>query len=797
MTASPRMRKLLYFFLPLALIFLTALAPTAHALAPDLQAALESLDPDGEIPVIITLSDKVDFTIFEGLHKGPRRSRMITELKSRADISQRPLKAFLEGKGAKKLKPLWIINGIAVIARADVIRELAGQPGIEDIKLDAVVYAPQVNYETSSLPEWNLDMIQAPEIWNLGYQGEGVVIASMDTGVDLNHPDLQSRWRGGTNSWFNPFSINCTVPDLLCTPCNANSSFPCDVNGHGTQTTGIMVGGDAGGTAIGVAPEAKWIAVKIFNDDDIASYSVIHQGFQWLLDPDGNPDTDDAPDIVNNSWGLNNVNTCSSEFQTDIQTLKAANIAVVFSAGNSGPYPSTSVSPANNHSAFAVGAVDSAQRIAPFSSRGPSACDGDIFPEVVAPGLNIRTSDLTSGGIFPNFYATVSGTSFSSAHVAGAMALLLNAFPDANVNELEAALKQSASDLGMPGKDNVYGYGLIDLGKAYNLLVHPIPEIEALPPSYDFGTTKIGRISSSKIVTITNQGTTGLVIGTISITGSDSSEFRISVDTCSEKAIGSLSTCKIEVVFSPSSKGVKSADLSVPSNDPDTPTLDVSLSGAGVQGSYNAVALLTPNGGEVMPSGSTYTIRWGAPALAVKFRLLFSLDKGLTWNLITPTPITGTSYNWAVPIPFGNKKACLVKVIGYQSSNIKVGGDSSDAPFTIEVVKITSPDGREILESGKTWTITWKTNRTKRPVAKTKLFYSTNGGTTWSLITTPPYLTGDPGSYFWTAPTVTKTKSNSRVRIELKDEFGNILGADVSDSYFEIKVLNITGSGSQ
>lgn len=166
----------------------------------------------------------------------------------------------------------------------------------------------------------------------------------MDTGVDINHPDLQSKWRGGTNSWYDP---------------NGEHATPYDAHGHGTQTMGIMVDGDAGGTSVGVAPVANWIAVKIFNDRGTASLSVIHQGFQWLLDPDHNPDTDDAPDVVNNSWGLDSVNGCSSEFQADIQALKASNIAVVFAAGNYGPYPSTSISPANNTISFAAGATDS------------------------------------------------------------------------------------------------------------------------------------------------------------------------------------------------------------------------------------------------------------------------------------------------------------------------------------------------------------------------------------------------------------------------------------------------------
>jgi len=342
----------LSLLITLLFIFLTAFTSKA-AIAPGLQSALQSLGPDEEISVIITLSDRVDLSTFKDIDKSLRRSRIIEDLKGRADFSQRPLRAFLESRKVKKLKNLWIINGIAVTLGAEVIRELAAQPGIENIRLDATIQAPQVNYETSSLPEWNLYTIRAPEVWNMGYRGEGIVVASMDTGVDLNHPDLEEKWRGRGNSWYDPHSEHDT---------------PYDAHGHGTQVMGIVVGGDAGGTAIGVAPDSKWIAVKIFNDEGMASLSAIHQGFQWVLDPDGNPNTDDTPDIVNNSWGLNSINGCSLEFRPDIQALKAANIAVVFSAGNSGPYPLTSESPANNPEAFAVGAIDSSFTIAPFSS---------------------------------------------------------------------------------------------------------------------------------------------------------------------------------------------------------------------------------------------------------------------------------------------------------------------------------------------------------------------------------------------------------------------------------------------
>ncbi len=308
---------------------------------------------------------------------------------------------------------------------------------------------------------WNLDAIHAPDLWALGYIGQGIVVANMDSGVDINHPDLAPRWRGGSNSWYD---VHGQHPDI-----------PFDAAGHGTRSMGLMVAGDATGFALGVAPGARWIAVKVWDDAGDAQISDFTLSFQWLLDPDGDPSTDDAPHVINNSWGFETqAGFCDTVFQADIQALQAAGIAVVFSAGNSGILgAASSVSPANNPEAYAVGSVDNTLSVSNSSSRGPSACDGTFFPEVVAPGEQAYTTDLSSGGL-PSFIQ-VSGTSFSAPHVAGAMTALLSAFPNATVPHLEWALIKTAQDLGVPGADNDYGHGLIDVAAAYTDLLGCTP----------------------------------------------------------------------------------------------------------------------------------------------------------------------------------------------------------------------------------------------------------------------------------------------------------------------------------
>jgi hypothetical protein len=120
-----------------------------------------------------------------------------------------------------------------------------------------------------------------------------------------------------------------------------------------------------------------------------------------------------------------------------------------------------------------------------------------------------------------------------------------------------------------------------------------------------------------------------------------------------------------------------------------------------------------------------------------------------------------------------------------------VGVAISAAPFTIEVVKVASPNGGETWKEGETHDITWTTNGTKKPVAKVKLYYTKDGESTWNRICDPLTgkcaLTGNPGSYDWKVPSVRKTKENCKVRVELIDKSGNLLGTDASDNYFSIQ----------
>jgi hypothetical protein len=134
----------------------------------------------------------------------------------------------------------------------------------------------------------------------------------------------------------------------------------------------------------------------------------------------------------------------------------------------------------------------------------------------------------------------------------------------------------------------------------------------------------------------------------------------------------------------------------------------------------------------------------------------------------------------------GNQKNCLVKVIGYDATDVKVGADKSDSVFTIEVVRLTAPSDPGIsMTTGDTYTITWTTNDTKRTVGKVKLFLTKNGGVSWGdPIAT--FLGSNPGTFDWTVPDVQEARTQCKIKVELKDANGVVLGQDASNNYFTI-----------
>jgi Subtilase family len=487
--------------LPTGILWLSLLGLPAQAavIEPGLETAIRSGVAGAETSVIVTFQNKIDPQAFHEIDKRQRRAQLLRALKMEASGLPEAVRRFAEERGASNVRSLWAGHAMALSGGPALLRELAALPGIESIRTDQVVRvfdgrrskipvqpfrgvlpsvrkprldssqagsesesmtasrgfeATSISYASSARPGWNLAAVKGPDLWALGFKGRGVVVASLDTGVDGDHPDLAAQYRGGANSWLDPHGEHPT---------------PADKDGHGTHAMSLVVGRASGGTAIGMAPDARWVAAKIFNDAGFSRESVMHQSLQWVLDPDGDVTTDDAPDVVNLSWAVSAVNVCSRAFQDELDLLRTSGIAVVMSAGNSGPAVSTSISPANNSGQLSVGSVDSRYMVSAFSSRGPSACDGGLFPALVAPGEQVLAADLSFGGM--PLYATVSGTSFAAPHVAGAMALLISAVPTVTLPVLESALKASAVLTGMDGTPLLAGPGMFDTLAAYRAIL--------------------------------------------------------------------------------------------------------------------------------------------------------------------------------------------------------------------------------------------------------------------------------------------------------------------------------------
>ena len=477
------------------LLLLGQTAAHGGSISPELAAKLEAGTDEQLHPVIVQLADSLDIDSLNAqldkMEAEHRTRRVVEELRNKAETTQKELRRRFTlreiGGRAADVTPFWIFNGFTLAADAETIRELAARPDIAAVFASKpVVRLAATKAETAAVStgQWNLDRIGAPDLWGQGFHGEGAVVAILDTGVDPNHPALAGKWRGGTKDWFDPYTSTAT---------------PFDDDGHGTGAMGLILGGDPATSPMGVAPAARWIGARIFRPvrnpatglpESTADIPQIIASFQWALNPDGNPATADAPDVINCSWDLV-PQTAPSDydpvFRSIIRTLKTAGIAVVVAAGNQGAaVGGSSSSPGNYPESISVGSTglnNGVETVSSFSSRGPTAAPAaeftsvgltydPIYPMLTAPG------DLVFTAVLNNGFPFVSGTSFSAPHVAGAIALLanktqINGTSHPALPAIKSALKNGALDLGAAGPDNDYGYGRLNLlrsGAILNLI---------------------------------------------------------------------------------------------------------------------------------------------------------------------------------------------------------------------------------------------------------------------------------------------------------------------------------------
>ncbi|HBT82999.1 MAG TPA: hypothetical protein DEB35_06060 [Desulfuromonas sp.] len=638
----------------LLLTFCAGSAADAAPVSVEVYQRMAAIGPGGRVPVIVRFAERSDLALLaqRGDRKQARRE-MLQGLRSQARLSQGSLQELLRRQGEAPTE-LWLINALAVRVPPALIGTLAGWPGVAAVELDGQVTPPTpVTLAVPSAPTGNVAALGVQTLWDAGFTGSGTVVASFDSGVDVTHPDLVGSWRGGSNSWYDPFTPSTE-------PYDGETN-----NGHGTAVTSLMVGAAAGGETIGVAPGAQWIAAKIFSDAGVSSISIIVQSFQWALDPDNNLDTDDAPDVINNSWGLeNSLGDCvdDTSLHTLIQNVQTAGIHVVFSAGNDGPAPATSVSPGNYPEGLAVGSIGPAYAVSAFSSRGPSACSGsiyddlvdDVFPEVVAPGEQVTVA--VPRNIFPSGYGSASGTSFSAPHVAGALALLRSAVAPAAGESaadyrlrLERGLLATSADLGPRGADNSYGRGLVDLPAAYDRLT-ALPHLSVYDPTapenndhLDFGPVAPGSVRELAFG-LKNVGGSDLTLTAIDDIGLPAPELSLVGNNCPGLLLAG-EECMLTVRFAPTTFVSHSGQILVTSNDAPSPRA-LHVTGVG-NGLPPPAQLLGPTNGAVditLP----VTLSWtqGADADGDVLSMILFIDNSADFSfpdLVFPNLLAATA----------------------------------------------------------------------------------------------------------------------------------------------------------
>lgn len=437
-------------------------------------AVVEALAQRGEASYLVYLREKADLSSAHGITDRSAQGWFVYRaLKDVADRTQAPLLAYLAAEArsgrAKEVKSFFSANAIAVTSAEPTLWGVAAFPGVGRIILTPIVSIPEptpgVEEPKVDAVEWGVAKVRAPEVWAKGVRGQGVVVASIDTGVQFNHPALVNQYRGNLGGGSFDHAYNWWDPSKVC---GNPSTTPCDNNRHGSHVTGTMVGDDGGANQIGVAPQAKWIACKGCESGSCSGTALLECGdfivAPWDLNK-ANPDPTKRPHVVNNSWGGGGGNTW---YRSVVQSWRAAGIFPAFSNGNNGSLGcASSSSPGDYAESFSSGATDINDGIASFSSRGPSAFGGKK-PDISTPGVNVRSSVPT------DVYQSLSGTSMASPHTAGVVALLWSFYPglSRDIANTESKLRPATQILnttqgcGGDGStthpNNVFGWGRSD-----------------------------------------------------------------------------------------------------------------------------------------------------------------------------------------------------------------------------------------------------------------------------------------------------------------------------------------------
>ncbi|EXG79494.1 S8 family serine peptidase [Cryptosporangium arvum] len=346
----------------------------------------------------------------------------------------------------------------AVLAARDDVAAVQPNPELRPIPEAAT--AGSADTRTLTGTPANLETIKAPQAWREGTDGRGIVVGFSDSGVDARHEALRDTYRGGADSWHDPWN---------------RTTVPTDPNGHGTHTAGSAVG-----KKVGVAPGATWIGCANLARP-LGNPGLYLDCLQFMLAPfraGGDPFADGDParaaDVLSNSWGCPDVEGCGAgTLEPAVEALRDAGVFVVAAAGNEGPRCRSITDPIGRYdSVFTVGAVDDKKVVAGFSSRGPVPGDAESKPDLTAPGVDVLSA-WPGGG-----YSRLSGTSMATPQVAGVVALIWQAAPSlrGDIVRTAALLRASTQNATLGSAPscggnarNVLGAGTVDAAAAVTL----------------------------------------------------------------------------------------------------------------------------------------------------------------------------------------------------------------------------------------------------------------------------------------------------------------------------------------
>ena len=483
----------------LMLIPLFCIGGFAQSIDPVLMQEMGQRTDDEKIKVVVIMKSQYDRQQLgrraaNYVTRAERREFVVSELKQFAEASQYDLRSSLAEMERHDMttapKVIWMANALYFSATKQAINDLAMRRDVALIGLDEEKH---VLFDEESRPASNtreitsnITQVNADQVWDLGFTGQGVVVAVIDSGVNYNHLDLADHlWDGGDEYPHHGYDFY------------NNDNDPMDDHSHGTHCAGTVCGDGTAGSQTGMAPDATLMCIKVLSSGGNGSAAVTCNAMQWAVEH--------GCDVFSMSLGwANSTITERTLFRNTCAAVLDAGVVGAIAAGNEGnmqgsyPIPNNVRAPgscpppymdpiqANNIGGLSctvcVGAVDVNDNAAYFTSRGPvtwsntefgdypytagSTTDfGLIRPDVCAPGVNIKSAYYGSN----NGYTTMSGTSMATPCTAGCISLLLSKNINATPEEICQVLEETAVSLA-DGKSNTFGYGRIDVLAAINAL---------------------------------------------------------------------------------------------------------------------------------------------------------------------------------------------------------------------------------------------------------------------------------------------------------------------------------------